>query len=93
MSTYAAKGEDQLVHAVYDQTEVYVLHRGREDVAVCGTAHAWYTVDPEELITCLYCIAVMDQKWCNIHSDPPESAALKACNCTNGCKAWGCPNL
>lgn len=78
MGTYAARGEDPVVHAVYDHTEVYELHRGCEDVAVCGTARAWFTVPPDALITCLCCIAVMDDaQWQDIHSDPDESMDIR----------------
>jgi hypothetical protein len=77
MSTYAARGEDGRVHAVYDQTEVYVLHRGNEDVAVCGAAEVWFTIDSNTTVTCLWCIATMySGTWVDIHSDPIESDSL-----------------
>lgn len=77
MSTYVAKSTTGIVHAVYDQNEVYVHHRGNEDVAVCGLAEAWFAIDQGVIVTCLQCLAKMyTTTWWSANSDPVESGSL-----------------
>jgi hypothetical protein len=74
MSTYTARDGGGIVHAVYDRDEVYTDHRGPEDVAVCKLEYAWFENRPDDLVTCLWCLATMyTSVWWNIHADPDET--------------------